>query len=262
MIKHEREEIHMSNIVQSVDRTLEILELLSNHVEGLSIKDISERLGFHKSTVHRLLGTLIYKGYVEQDPVTNHYLVTLKLFQLGSRKVENTDVIKVSKPFLNKLAQLSGEVVHLVLRDGVDIIYVDKVEGNHIIRMHSRIGHRSPMYCTAVGKAIMATLDEEKNRLIFDQSPVEQLTEKTITTYDDFVSSRQDIYNKGYAIDDEENEPGVTCVAVAIKDFSGESHAAISISGPTERMNKESIDKYSVALKEYCHLISQQLGYQ
>lgn len=251
----------MAEVVQSVDRALEILELLSCHVDGLAIKEISEKLELHKSTVHRLLGTLIYKGYVEQNELDNRYLVTLKLFQLGSRKVENTDVIATSKPYLNQLAQFSGEVVHLVLRDGTDIIYVDKVEGNQTIRMHSKIGNRSPMYCTGVGKAIMSTLNEDEIKWIWENSDIKRLTEHTIIDLEDMYRTIGKIKSAGYALDNEENELGVKCIAVSIKDFRGTSVAAISISGPKERMTEEKIDIYSQKLKKSCLEISEQLGF-
>ncbi|WP_105616198.1 IclR family transcriptional regulator [Vallitalea okinawensis] len=251
----------MAEVVQSVDRALEILELLSCHVDGLAIKEISEKLELHKSTVHRLLGTLIYKGYVEQNELNNRYLVTLKLFQLGSRKVENTDVIETSKPYLNQLAQFSGEVVHLVLRDGTDIIYVDKVEGNQTIRMHSKIGNRSPMYCTGVGKAIMSTLEEDEIKMIWENSEIKRLTEHTIIELAEMHQTIEQIKLSGYALDNEENELGVKCVAVSIKDYRGISIAAISISGPKERMTNEKIITYSQKLKKSCQEISERLGY-
>lgn len=250
----------MSSVVQSVDRALDILELLSYHVEGLSIKEISEALDYHKSTVHRLLGTLIQKGYVSQNQKTAHYHVTLKLFQLGSRKVEKLDLIQLSKPYLNKLARISGEVVHLVLRDQQDIIYVDKVEGDQIIRMHSHIGQRRPMYCTAVGKAILSTLPVEEVEKVFVNSTIEALTEKTITTIDQLLQERELIIRKGYALDQEENEIGVTCVAVAIVGMDGMSQGAISISGPTQRM-VDKTQEYGEQLKNCAREISKELGY-
>lgn len=252
----------MAEFVQSVDRALDILELLSNFQQGLNIKDISEKLDLHKSTVHRLLGTLIYKGYVEQHKDSNKYYVTLKLFQLGSRKIENIDLIDISKPYLIQLAKTSEEVVHLVMRDDADIIYVDKVEGNQTIRMHSRIGNRSPMYCTGVGKAILSTLSREEIKDVWDKSQIQKLTDKTIVTLDHMYKTIDTIQERGYALDDEENEIGVRCIAVPILDFKGDSYAAISISGPANRMTEEKINLYSKELIRSSKEISAQLGYK
>lgn len=252
----------MADVVQSVDRTLSILELLSKNEQGLYIKDISLELELHKSTVHRLLGTLIYKGYVKQNESSSKYYVTMKLFQLGSRKVENIDLIEIARPYLNKIAQISGEVVHLVIRDGKYIVYVDKVEGNQTIRMHSKIGRRSYMYCTGVGKAIMSTLQQKEVKKIWGESTIKKYTKYTIENLSDMEEELRHIKNVGYAIDNEENELGVRCCAVPIIDYKQVSSAALSVSGPTSRMSDEKIKEFSEKLITYAGEISKQLGYK
>jgi len=252
----------MADVVQSVDRALGILELLSKNEQGLYIKDISLELDLHKSTVHRLLGTLIYKGYVKQNESSSKYYVTMKLFQLGSRKVENIDLIEIARPYLNKIAQISGEVVHLVIRDGKYIVYVDKVEGNQTIRMHSKIGRRSYMYCTGVGKAIMSTLQQEEVKKIWEGSRIKKYTKYTIENLSDMEEELGHIKNVGYAIDNEENELGVRCCAVPIIDYKQVSSAALSVSGPTSRMSDEKIKEFSETLITYAAEISKQLGYR
>lgn len=252
----------MPGFVQSVERTLDIMELLSEHENGLPIKDISEILDLHKSTVHRLLATLIHKGYVEKNIDNNNYIVTLKLFQLGSRKVENIDLIDIAKPYLNKLAELTNEVVHLVIREGAYIVYIDKVEGTQTIRMHSRIGRRSYMYCTGVGKAIMASMDSNEMKDIWDKSKIVKLTDHTIIDFEDMQKELLDIRQRGYSLDNEENEIGVRCIAVPIFDISGCSNAALSISGPTIRMTDEKILEFKSYILEYSKIISKELGYR
>src|SRR5699024_6319729 len=115
----------------------------------------------HKSTVHRLLGTLIYKGFVEQSEITNKYRISLKLYELGSKRIAGMDLVSASKLYTKELMENTNEVVHLVVRDGNDIVYTDKVDANNTIRvMTSAIGKRSELYSTSVGKAILAFLDE------------------------------------------------------------------------------------------------------
>lgn len=251
----------MQEVVQSVSRALDILELLAEYDQGIGITDISNELQLHKSTVHRLLGTLIQKGYVKQHKNTNLYSTTLKLFQLGSRRVENIDLLEVAKPYLNQLAELTKEVVHLVVREETEIVYIDKVEGNQTIRMHSSIGRRSPIYCTAVGKALLASLDDSKVAELLEKCTLKPYTEFTITDFKAMDKELKWIQKNGYAIDNEENELGVRCVAAPIFNHLGKGVAAISISGPSIRMTNEQISSYSKKLIEYSRKVSLELGY-
>lgn len=252
----------MIEIVQSVDRTLSILELISDYDDGLRITEISEKVGLHKSTVHRLLGTLIYKGYVIQNQRTNKYRLTTKLFELGNRVIADMDILKASKPYTEDLMKILNEVVHLVIRDDKDIVYIDKVEANNTIRMASNIGRRSPLYSTSVGKAILAYLDEKEVLEIWDSSDIKKFTDNTITDYDIFRMELDKIRLHGYAVDDEENEHGVRCVGAPIFNFHGEVEGAISISGPTIRVTKEKVDVIADEVKRCAHLISKNLGYR
>lgn len=249
-------------LVQSVERTLSIIELLSDHIEGLGITDISVGVELHKSTVHRLLGTLIYKGYVMQDPETNKYRLTLKTYEIGCKRVEKTGILEASKPYSKALMLSVNEVVHLVIRDGIDIVYIDKVEANNTIRMASRIGKRSPMYCTSVGKAMLAHMTSAEVKSVWEKSKIEKLTDNTIVDFDKFMDALSVIRQDGYAEDDEENELGVRCVGAPIFNIKGEIEGAISVSGPTIRVTKDKIKYLAEEVKKYAELISQELGYK
>lgn len=252
----------MKDIVQSVDRTLSIMELLSDYDEGLGITEISEKVDLHKSTVHRLLTTLIYKGYVVQDKASNKYKLTLKLFELGNKRIENLNILSASKPYTKDLMQDINEVVHLVIRDGVNIVYIDKVEADNTIRMASNIGRQSPMYSTSVGKAIMAYLDEEEVEGIWKSSNIKKNTEKTITDLNLFKKELEKVRLRGYAEDDEENEEGVRCIGAPVFNYHGQVEGAISISGPTIRVTKDKVEDYGIKVKRYADLISKELGYR
>lgn len=252
----------MSDIVQSVDRALSIMEVLSDYSEGLGITEISSRINLHKSTVHRLLATLIHMGYVVQDPISNKYQITLKLFELGNKRLESMDLFTVAKPFLKELMAKTNEVIHLVIRDGNEIVYIDKVESNNTIRMVSRIGKRSPMYCTAVGKAILAQLPEEEAKKVWNNTNIVEFTKYTITEWDHMKKELSLIRQNGYAVDEQENELGVRCVGAVILNHSEEVAGAISISGPAIRVKKELISEFSELLIYYCQMISKELGYR
>ena len=249
-------------VVQSVDRTLCILELISDYNEGLGITEISEKIELHKSTVHRLLGTLIYKGYVMQDKATNKYRLTTKLFELGNKIIKDMDILHASKEYIEALMKSLNEVVHLVIRDENDIVYIDKVEANNTIRMASNIGRRSPLYSTSVGKAMLAYMNEEEVLEIWRNSKIEKFTEKTITEYEVFRKELDKVKLQGFAEDDEENEPGVRCIGAPVFNYRGEVEGAISISGPAIRVTKDKIDEIAKEVIKYAQLISRELGYR
>jgi DNA-binding IclR family transcriptional regulator len=252
----------MKEVVQSVDRALSILEVLSDYENGLGITELSEKIGLHKSTVHRLLSTLIYKGYVEQDKDTNKYKLTLKLFELGNKNIEKIDVLSVARPYLKELVEKANEAVHLVVLDGTDIVYIDKVESKNTIRMHSRIGKRSPVYCTAVGKSILAHLTDKEIEKIWNNSTIEKFTHYTITDLKTLKKELELIKERGYAVDNEENELGVRCVGAAIFDYRGDVCSAISVSGPTMRITKDRVEELGKLVIEYSQKISEKLGYK
>ena len=250
------------DLVQSVDRTLTILEVLSDYSDGLGITEISERVNLHKSTVYRLLSTLTYKGYVVQDEESSKYKITFKLFELGSKKVDKLDLLKSSKPYTKMLMESVNEVVHLIIREDNEIVYVDKVEANNTISMASRVGKRNPLYCTATGKAMLAFLPEEEVLKIWKSSKIIRLTENTITDFILYKKELQEIKKIGYAIDDEENEMGVKCVGAPILNIKGDVAGAISVSGPIHRITEDKMDFISKEVIKYANMISEEIGYK
>ncbi|WP_125153561.1 IclR family transcriptional regulator [Clostridium rectalis] len=252
----------MQEIVQSVDRSLSILEVLSDYENGLGITEISEKVNLHKSTVHRLLATLIHKGYVKQEEKANKYKVTLKLFELGNKKIQKMDITTVARPYLKELVQKTNEVVHLVVSEGTEIIYIGKEESQNTIRTHSRIGYRRPLYCTAVGKSILSYMEDERILDIWNKSKVEKLTEHTITDLKEFKKHINEVRKKGYAIDEQENEIGVRCVASSVFNYEGEVCGAISISGSIISFTEEKLGEFSKLVIEYAEKISSELGYR
>ena len=184
--------------------------------------------------------SLVGLGYVVQDEENGHYRLTLKMFELSSGIVDSMDIMGVAKAHLERLSQRTGEAVHLVIRDGRDIVYIYKTESGPM-RMSSRVGLRSPLYCTGVGKAILATLPGDELEDIWTHSNVQKLTDKTITDLEELRSQLVEVRANGYAIDDEENELGVRCVAVAIPGADGRAESAFSISGLAPYMTPERI---------------------
>ncbi len=250
----------MSDSVQSLARASSILEAIAKNNNHISITELSKVVDLHKSTVHRLLKSLIELGYVRQNTNDSHYELTVKLFELGASVIRQNDLIATARPYLEKLSVLSGEVVHLVIPDQTDIIYVDKVESTHTLRMHSYIGKRSPMYCTAVGKAILATQSDDAVRNFWTQiSPVKH-TPYTIVDIESFLQEIEQIRSKGISYDNEEHETEIRCIGTALTNYSGTVVGAISISGPKQRMSDDVLNKLIPELLEVKQAISKAMG--
>ena len=225
--------------VQSVERIFQLIESLAAHPAGEGLQRLAQDTGLAKSTVHRLLASLVSLGYAAQDE-NGRYRLTLKMFELSSGIVNSMDIMDVAKVHLERLAQRTGEAVHLVIRDGQDIVYIYKTESGPM-RMSSRVGLRRPLYCTGVGKAILATLPADEVAQIWQHTTPQKLTAHTIVEYDALQAQLTEVRTNGYAIDDEENELGVRCVAVAIPGVGGRADSAFSISGLAPYMTPERI---------------------
>ena len=226
--------------LQSVERIFALIELLAAHPAGASLQTLAQGTALAKSTVHRLLASLVGLGYVSQEETSGRYRLTLKMFELSSGIVNDMAIMEVAKAHLERLAQRTGEAVHLVIRDGQDIVYIYKTE-NGPMRMSSRVGMRSPLYCTGVGKAILATLPAGEVAQVWAASRPRKLTERTVADLPHLQEQLETVRAKGYAVDDEENELGVRCVAVAIPGPDGRADSAFSISGLTPYMTPERI---------------------
>lgn len=224
--------------VQSIARIFTIIEVLAAHPQGASLQDISRESGLAKSTVHRLLSSLVALGYAVQDSFSTHYRLTFKMFELSSGIVNDMDILSVAKPHIDKLARRTGEAVHLVLQDSTDIVYLYKAEGavGSVLRMGSHVGLRRPMYCTGVGKAILATQSYGEAERLWRKSKIEALTPYTITEFNAFVEQLKAVRLQGYALDNEENELGIRCVAFSLPALNGRAEAAFSLSGLAPHM--------------------------
>ncbi len=232
------------NPIQVSERIFNVIEFLAaNGATGL--QDLSADLGLNKSTVHRILNSLICMDYVWQDPETLKYNLSFKICRLSTQILSHNTMIELARPYLHQLADRSGETVHLVQADGNHAVYIDKVESaNNTVRLVSMIGKNIPLYCSGVGKAILAEMPDQKIREIWETSEIKKLTEYTVTDYTEFCRLISEIRKNGYALDNEENEPGVRCIAAALHNFSGKPTYAISISAPKDRMDDERIREF------------------
>lgn len=237
------------NPIQVAGRLFGALEYLAeNGRTGLT--ELSEALELNKSTVHRLMASLQYMNYVRQDPESGQYEATFKIVDLADHVMEHTDVARTVHPYLKQLMDKVQETVHLVEREGPDAIYIDKVESQgHSIRMTSRIGSRIPFYRSAVGKAMCANMPDSEIRTLWDSTTIERRTAYTITNLEDFMEEIEEVRRKGYALDNEENETGLRCIAAALA-LDGGTEYAFSISVPISRMDNDRIRELAVDVEK------------
>ena len=247
--------------VQTLERALDILEVLSRSEESLGVTEIGNRIGLHKSTVHRILQTLCYRGYVEKEKERERYRLGIKIVELGITFFNDLEIRKIAAGFLSLLAKSFDEVVHLVLPDDGEVVYIDRRESSQVISMHSKVGRRAPMHCTAVGKAILSSMPEEEVRHILKVKGMPGFTPKTITDPDVLIEQLREIRKSGVAIEAEENEVGILCLGTPIFDYSGRPIGAISVSGPANRMKEKGIERIGEEIKKAGQEMSAKLGY-
>lgn len=230
------------NPIQVAGKLFAVIELLAER-GPMGIMELSTSLGFHKSTVHRLVTSLQQLGYVRQDEESMKYGLSLKFLEISGKILDRTDMTAMVHPYLKRLSEQTRETVHLVRREGAEAVYIDKVEdGAGSIRMISRVGSRIPLYCSGVGKALLAEMEDREIREIWEHSRILRLTPKTITELDGLMKNIEEVRKNGYALDDEENEEGVRCVAVSLPDYHKRPVYAMSISAPAARMTRERIE--------------------
>jgi IclR family transcriptional regulator, KDG regulon repressor len=248
--------------IKVLTKTFAVLEVLLEHRFPMNMSEISEKLNFCPSTVHRILDTLKYGGYVEQNPDTQKYQLGLKLIELGMAKINQIDLVKEARPFLKELAKKCNETVHLAILEDTNVLYLAKEESSQTIRMISYVGRRGPLHCTALGKVLLAFLPLEERNKLLDRLELFKLTENTITDRGQLETELNTIVQKGFAMDREENEKDVRCVAAPVKDYKERITAAVSISSPAYRVNQKNQNHLKEYLIAACQKISSRLGYK
>ena len=255
-----------NNLVQTIERASSILDILGQSSQGISIRELSAKLKLPKGTSHRLLSSLSYFGYVRQDPKTRDYFLGLKFVELGQLLLSQLDLRKEAEPFLRDLAERTKETIHLVILDRNEIVYIDKVETDQNpsgLKMASRIGLRNPAHSSAVGKMILATFSEEELQSFFKERSLVRRTENTITDPIQLREHLKTVRKQGYAVDDEENEKGIRCVAAPIYNETGKTVAAISITAPAFRVTRKIIQEtLKKEVMETAFRISERLGFR
>ncbi|MFF2853488.1 MULTISPECIES: IclR family transcriptional regulator [unclassified Peribacillus] len=254
----------MSNVKlnKSASRVMDILVLLSREDQPLTVSEISRELNVPKSSTFEILTTMVEKGFLQVDDHLKIYKLGLKLFEVGAAYLYNTDLHKEARPYLETLMTKTGETAFLAIESDGEVVYLDKVEAPSSIRTTATLGNRNPMYRTGLGKAILAGYSNDKVRELMGNTEFIQRTSNSITSYNSLIENLNQIRQRGYSIDDRENEEDVFCIAAPVYDESNRPVAAISVAGLATRMKDDEKDKYSEFLVEAALGISKRLGYR
>jgi DNA-binding IclR family transcriptional regulator len=250
--------------VQSVYHALQLFEVFrtAENKDEFGVTELSKSLGLHKNNVFRLLATLASRGYIEQNFNTENYRLGIGIFNLGQKFVSKLGILKLSRPFMEKIVAEVNESVYIgILREG-NVIYLDIVETNLPVRVVSRVGKDVPAYCTAIGKVQLAYSSEEEINKIYMGARLKRYTDNTITSLPVLKKDLRSVAENDYALDNQEFEERVRCVAVPVKDYLGIPVAALSVTGPACRMTDERImNQILPVARKYAREISKRLGY-
>lgn len=245
--------------MKTLEKAFKIIDLVEEHKE-LKFSDIVKLSTFKKSTVHRFLNVLAKHKYITKDKKSSNYKLGIKFLNVSSEMLMNLDIKERSEQYINELSNATGETIHLAALIDDEVVYVDKKESTKSIRLISRIGKIAPMNCTAVGKAILAFqpkkfIENKINNIEFKKN-----TKNTITEKEHLLSELKKIKNQGFALDLEENEEGICCIGVPIKNYTNKVVASISISVIRSIAGDEKLLSYKELLLEKARLISKNMG--
>lgn len=247
----------------SVGRVFQIIEAMAESKGPMRLQDISSQLSLSASTVLRFLNALIECQYVQQNSETLRYSLTMKFCHIGHLVSSQYSIRDVVRPFLVEVAEQCRESSCLAVGQDNMVVYIDVVEGpESILQTLQRIGKRAPLHTTGVGKNLLLNFDERSLNHLIEEKGLTALTKHTITTKDELLAELETIRSRGYAIDDEECENGVRCVAAPIRDYTGKIVASISVSGPVSRMTFKKLDLSKDYVTAASTKISRQLGFE
>jgi IclR family KDG regulon transcriptional repressor len=247
--------------VQTLDRTLDIIELLATSPQGMGVTEIGLKLQLHKSTVHRLINALAHRGYIEKEQKTGQYKIGLKFIEISSLYLHQLELKTEAAPIMRRLAELTGLVTHLAILDETDVVYIEKVDVVQSLRLYSHIGRRIPVYCSALGKVLLSGQSAMRQQQILQSINYKPYTENTIQNQESLFSEIQKTTQRGWAVDNEEHEAGIRCIAAPVRDFTRKVIAAISISGDRNTLTAEQDEKYNAMVMDAADAISKRMGF-
>ena len=251
-----------SQIIGSVAKALQILNLFTIEKNEWGITELANALNMQKSTVFRLVDTMAMQGYLRKTSSEAHYRLGLKIFELGSVVFSNFNLKDVANSYIHSLSEKCGETVHMGIINENSVMSIEKSDSKNSLMSTVLIGKTSPLYCTSVGKVLLAFIDEDKCVRLLKNIKFNKYTEYTITDCNLLLEELEKIRDNGYAVDNMEHEFGIRCIAAPIFDCNNICVASMSISGPSIRITPDKDEEYARMLMDTCSIISKELGYR
>lgn len=241
--------------IQSLARGLKILDILCESSNGVSVTEIAERLGLDKGSASRLVATLANYSYAERDPLSRRYTLGPQVVTLSRSLLAKLPLREVAKPYLRELMEKSGECAHVGILSQGKVLYIDQVESAASLRVNAEVGSLSPLHCTALGKAILAF-----SRIPLPHS-LERFTENTLIDLDSLRKDIEKVRERGYALDDEEFDLGVRCIAAPVFDYREKVIGSIGISGPVTRMTPGAMTHFADIVLKVSQALSDKMRF-
>lgn len=247
------------NTIKSLDRAMEVFEYLSEH-QGRSLSGLASEMGQSPSTLYRVLITLEGRGLVAFDQNQQLWHIGARAFVIGARFLRRTSLVERARPILRELMEATGETANLGIEKSGQVLFLSQVETHESIRAFFPPGTLSPMHSSGIGKALLAEMAPARLDRVLEAHPLEPFTPHTITARDLIQKDLREIKTRGYAIDGEEKNLGMRCIAAAVFDMNQEAVAGISVSGPTSRVGLDQIERLAEAVMNAAHALSHAIG--
>lgn len=247
--------------MKSLNKALDIIDAVSK-LGSAGIREISSKTGFPPATTHRIASTLVKRRYFNQDPVTKHYSLSLRFLELGTRVQQQFDLPTIARPHLQQLMSETGESANLAIWDGDSVVYLDQVQSDKsMLKIFTRLGTRVPLYSTGVGKMLLSRWSKPKLDSYLKRTKLISYTPNTLVSRSKILKELDRISERGFAVDNEEMEEGVRCVAALVFDHRQRIAAAVSISGAAMRITPDRIENFGEKVKQCALDISRDLGF-
>lgn len=246
--------------VQSLGRAFAILEEVARHREGIGLADLSKLVGLHNSTTFHLAKTMVSLGYIRQEKDSKRYRVGRPLFALAASALDEIEMVNVATPVLEDLSRKTGESSHFAVRMGDAVVVIARTSGPGAFQLTDRVGVVRPAHCTALGKVILASLRPDQLKRFLARVELKLSTEKSITEIPVLLREIEEIRRSGVAFDDGEFNLEVRCVAVPVKDFTGQIIGALGISGPIWRLSNPALQSRAKIVQEAANRLSAAFG--
>ncbi len=256
-------DVQDGNYSKALSNALNLLEIFRTDEElnEFGVTELSEMLGLHKNNIFRILSTLRDNGFIEQNKDTENYSLGVKILNIGQIYIHNLNILKSAKKYAREVVTLTDESVYIGVLNRSQIVYLDVTMTSNPIRVVSRLGKTPPSYATSTGKILLSELSNDEVHRMFHKVKFTPYTDNTITSIDELINELEIIREQGYAIDNEELEEGVYCIAVPIKDYHSRSVASFTIIAPSFRVNDDSLASVLPLMQDRAHQISKALGY-